>query len=351
MNMNAQKIKINESIVNTYSYLRGNFSEDDFIISSENNSRFEIENNDDININFEKQNNFDVRSLCGKINSGVDEKIIEDLENGKFINFKFENKSTINVKNFLDGNFSASTFNIENNGDDSKLYFYSEILGDGLQFNHFYNVNLNGNSEATLVIFLNSGSRGFVNVLANCNDKSKLEILFVNINKNNVYTNCNVYLNGEGSSSDMDVCYICSEDYKFDYNLTSSMVGKKSNSNINGKGILLGNSKKIFRGTIDFKKGCSEAEGCENEEVIILSKNAKNQSLPLLLCDEKNVKGSHGFTANSIDNDKIFYLLSRGFSEKEARVLILKGKFLNILNKASNDEIIDKFIDVLLESI
>ena len=82
-----------------------------------------------------------------------------------------------------------------------------------------------------------------------------------------------------------------------------------------------------------------------------MSKNVKNQSLPLLLCKEKNVKGSHGFTANSIDEDKIFYLLSRGFNEKEAKGLILRGKFLNLLKEVKNEEIVDKFMNLLMEAI
>ncbi len=349
--MDTQKIRINKSLVKTYSYLNGNFSEDDFINTTNNNSRIEISHGDSVYVDFIESNNFDIESVCKNINAGVNESIINNLKNGKLVNIKFKNESILNVKNFMEGNFSTLTFNVDCEGDTSQLYLYSDISGDGCQFNHLYNINLRNKSKLTLVIFSNSNSKGFINVCANCDDKSRIEILFVNINKNNVYTNCNVYLNGEESSSNIDACYICSDNCEFDYNLTSSMIGKKSISTIFGKGILIGNSRKIFRGTVDFRKGCSDAEGCENEEVIILSKCAKNKSLPLLLCNEKNVRGSHGFTANSIDKDKVFYLMCRGFSEKEARVLILQGKFLNLLTRVKDDEVIEKFMNVLLECV
>ncbi|HJD00412.1 MAG TPA: SufD family Fe-S cluster assembly protein, partial [Candidatus Dwaynia gallinarum] len=51
------------------------------------------------------------------------------------------------------------------------------------------------------------------------------------------------------------------------------------------------------------------------------------------------------------DLDKVFYLLSRGFSEKEAKGLILRGKFLNMLKEVKNQEIVDKFIELLMEAI
>lgn len=352
MDKEIQKIRVNESVVNTYSYLKGNYNEDEFVSSLKNDSKFEIINDDEIHFNFDKTlSNDEIDSICERINAGVNEKIVKDFYNGKFINIKFKNQSTLNIKNLLEENLSTAVFNVECDTYDSHLYFYSEILGSGDQFNYLYNIDVKNNSKVTLVIFSNSKSKGFINLLGNCESNCNIEVLFINVNKNNVYTNCKIYLNGEKSCSNVEVCYICSENHKFDYNITSSMIGKESISNINGKGVLLDNGEKIFRGTVDFQKGCLNAEGCENEEVIILSKNVKNQSLPLLLCKEKNVKGSHGFTANSIDEDKIFYLLSRGFNEKEAKGLILRGKFLNLLKEVKNEEIVDKFMNLLMEAI
>lgn len=352
MNKEVQRVKINQSIVNTYSYLKANFSEDDFLVSLENNSQVDCDFSENVSLNYDKSFSYEeLKSIFGKINNVYDEKIVEDLFKGKQYNVNFKENSEFNFKNDLNNSSSNCIVNIQGDGDTSNLIFYSEIFGHGEQFNHFYNIDLKNDSKVKLVIFTNSDAKGFINVLGNCNQSSNIEILFVNVNKNNVYTDCKVILNGEKSSSNIDVCYICSGDSKFDYNLVSSMYGKESNAKINGKGILLDNSKKIFRGTIDFKKGCINAKGSENEEVIILSKNVKNQSLPLLLCDEKNVQGSHGFTANSINQDKVFYLLSRGFNENEAKGLILKGKFLSLFKNIDRQEIIDRFINILMEAI
>lgn len=352
MNKEVQKIKINQSIVNTYSYLKANFSEEDFFSSLENDCKIYSDFDGDVVLNDEKHFSYEeLKNKFEKISDFYDEKILKDVFNGKNLNISFKGNAELNLKNDLNSNSSSYIFNIEGDEENSHLILYSEILGEGNQFNYFYNVDLKNNSKVSLVIFTNSKAKGFIHVLGNCENSSNIEVLFVNVNKNNVYTNCKVILNGEKSSGNIDVCYICSKNSIFDYNLVSSMYGVESVSKINAKGILLDDCKKIFRSTLDFKKGCLNSRGCENEEVIILSKNSKNQSLPLLLCDEKNVQGSHGFTANSINQDKVFYLLSRGFSENEAKGLILKGKFLSLFGCVKNQNIVDAFMNILEEVV
>ncbi len=342
------KIKVNETVVNTYSYLKGNYSEDDFIVNSQVDLDFKINNNNSL-IDFNPTIKYDLKDLGSKINSGVNEVILDDLSSGKFINIKSDGHGDAIIKSSVKST-SSTTFNIYCK-DRESIYIENEVTGDGEQFNHFYYIKANKLSRVKLVIFTSSQSKGFINILGECEEEGAIEVIFVNVNKNNLYTNCEIYLNGKESKSEIITSYICREDFKYDYNLTSAMVGEETECKILGKGVLLDSGKKVFRGTIDFKRGCFNSFGHENEEVIILSKDAKNQSLPLLLCKEKNVKGSHGFTANSIDKDKLFYLLSRGFNEKEAKGLILKGKFLSVLNRIDNEGFINKFIDILMEAI
>ena len=349
MNTKFQKVILNKSIVNIYSHLKGNFSEDELNNFLENDAEFEIDANDRVHMNFDKLLTDDeIKNIWDKINRGVDENIIEDLCNGRFLNIKFQDDAVLNIKTNLDNDSSATqVFNIKSNEENSCLYFCNEILGNGKQFNFLYNLDIKNNSKVKIIIFTNSKAKGFINFLGNCDSNSQIDVSFIDINKNNLYNNCNMYLEGNSSVANVNICYICNGNYKFDYNITSTMIGKESCSDIKGKGVLLNNAQKIFRGTVDFRKGCLNAKGAENEEVIILSKNIKNQSLPFLLCKEKNVEGRHGFTANSIDEEKMFYLLSRGFNENQAKGIILKGKFLSLLSKIENDEIVEKFMNVL----
>lgn len=71
-----------------------------------------------------------------------------------------------------------------------------------------------------------------------------------------------------------------------DLNYIVHLRGEKTNVDIDVQGALKDSSKKNFKGTIDFKKGCKKAKGNENEYCMLLSDKAKSIALPMLLCTE-----------------------------------------------------------------
>ena len=87
---------------------------------------------------------------------------------------------------------------------------------------------------------------------------------------------------------------------------------KKSFSDIHTLGALSDTSKKSFRGTLDFLRGAVASEGAEEDTCLLLDPTVKSISLPLLLCKEDNVVGNHAASAGQIDQNKLFYLMSRG---------------------------------------
>ena len=80
----------------------------------------------------------------------------------------------------------------------------------------------------------------------------------------------------------------------------------------------MGKSKKYFRGTIDFLRGGKKAVGNESDVCLLLNKGVHSISVPLLLCKEDDVVGNHASSSGQIDQDMLFYLMSRGFNEAGA---------------------------------
>ena len=78
---------------------------------------------------------------------------------------------------------------------------------------------------------------------------------------------------------------------------------------------------------------------------MLLSNSAKSKALPILLCTEEDVNGSHSTAVGKIDEKELFYIMSRGLSKKEAMKLILNAKFNGVLtgtDEALKSEIIKK---------
>lgn len=110
-------------------------------------------------------------------------------------------------------------------------------------------------------------------------------------------------------------------------------IGKETKAEIDVKGALSDESKKIFRGTLDFKRGCSGSVGDEGDYAIQLDPKTKNISLPLLLCTEDNVQGNHASSAGQLDSNTIYFLMSRGFSLEEARRIVVEALIRPIIDE------------------
>ncbi len=130
---------------------------------------------------------------------------------------------------------------------------------------------------------------------------------------------------GENAELFEECIYIADSEEHVDLYYDRNHYGKNTDSHLATYGALQGTGKKVFRGCIDFKKGASGATGNEEDYSILLSKDARNVSLPLLLCTEDDVEGNHATSAGQIDEDIMFYLMTRGFSRNEAKRMIVES--------------------------
>lgn len=111
------------------------------------------------------------------------------------------------------------------------------------------------------------------------------------------------------------------------------------------QGALKDKATKHFKGTIDFKRGAKWAKGNENEFCLCLSDTAKSIALPMLLCEEEEVEGNHSSAAGKIGNKELFYIMSRGFDEKDAMKLMVRARFNKILNKIQDEKLRQEILE------
>lgn len=133
--------------------------------------------------------------------------------------------------------------------------------------------------------------------------------------------------------------YFGKNDQKLDFNYVANQIGQATNYDLSIKGALADRAQKTCRATIDFKRGSSTSKGSEQEYVTLLSDDIRNVAVPILLCTEDDVEGLHAASAGKIDEDILFYIMSRGFSETEAKRLILESKFAETIDLIDNEEI------------
>ena len=83
----------------------------------------------------------------------------------------------------------------------------------------------------------------------------------------------------------------------------------------------------------------------ESKEKVAKFINAKSISLPMLLCHEDDVNGEHGVSSGKIDTKKLFYIMTKGISYEDARKLIIKANFNNIINEIPDEKLEQEVIE------
>lgn len=197
----------------------------------------------------------------------------------------------------------------------------------------------NSDIKVTVINLLNEVSQNFLSIENEIDDNANLDFCIVDFGGKNSITNYFSNLVGEASNNELNSIYLGKGEQLFDLNYIGALRGKKSNMNIEVQGALNGNSRKHFKGTLDFKRGAKKSKGNENEFCMLLSDTAKAIALPMLLCEEEDVEGNHSTAAGKLGNKELFYIMSRGFTKKEAMKLIVRAKFNKILDTITKEDL------------
>ena len=164
-----------------------------------------------------------------------------------------------------------------------------------------------------------------------CAENGQVELIQVLLGRGDVYSDGQFELNGNGAGFTAGIGYLGQKQQTVDMNLVVNHWGQKTTSEINAAGALKDDAQKIFRGTIDFKKGAAGAVGNEKEDVLLLDDDVVNQTIPLILCAEEDVEGNHGATIGKLDEDLVFYLESRGMALAEIYKMMAKARIDAVL--------------------
>lgn len=197
----------------------------------------------------------------------------------------------------------------------------------------------NANVNITIVNLLNNSSNNFDSIENVLQENANVNYTIIDIGAKNSVSNYYSNLMGNGAKNDLKTIYLGTENQVKDINYIAHTRGEKTEIDIDVQGALKDFSKKNFKGTIDFKKGCKNAKGNENEYCMMLSDTAKSIALPILLCTEDNVEGNHSTSSGKVEPEILFYIMSRGISYKEAIKLITRARFGNIIERIQNEEL------------
>lgn len=266
------------------------------------------------------------------INNYANSKIkIENTSGDIQINYNFDNENTQLINNLEIIAEKNLNIIIKYESKTEKECFHNGVIR--LLAKENSNVNI------TIVNLLNNSSNNFDSIENVLQENANVNYTIIDIGAKNSVSNYYSNLIGNGAKNDLKTIYLGTENQVKDINYIAHTRGEKTEIDIDVQGALKDFSKKNFKGTIDFKKGCKNAKGNENEYCMMLSDTAKSIALPMLLCTEDNVEGNHSTSSGKVEPEILFYIMSRGISYKEAIKLITRARFGNIIERIQNEEL------------
>ncbi|MBR5129891.1 MAG: SufD family Fe-S cluster assembly protein [Alphaproteobacteria bacterium] len=153
-----------------------------------------------------------------------------------------------------------------------------------------------------------------------------------------------VILDGENSNFDIRIIYLSNKNSKNSIKVEVLHKHKNTTSSYIIRGILADSSEMVLDGIIRIPKDSQKCDGYLNHRAVLLSDNAKVKATPELEIYADDVKCSHGSAVGALDENLLFYLMSRGIDAEEGKRLLLKS-FLSDSLADSFEMYIDEWMD------
>ena len=171
-------------------------------------------------------------------------------------------------------------------------------------------------------------------------DKNSISETFIlssgsNFSKNEI--NCN--LKGEYSSAFVNGIFSLNNDKHHEIRTIINHLSENTKSYQLIKSVLEDSSKSVYQGKIFVNSDAQKTDGYQLSKAILLNKSSEFNAKPELEIYADDVKCSHGSASGSLNEDSIFYLMSRGLNYQQSRELLINGFLLDVVEKITDSEI------------
>ena len=233
------------------------------------------------------------------------------------LNFELEKNASLKLIDVLD-DFSEKNF--------INTFYNFKLNQDAILKN--YKVDIKNNSNIKY---------SFTNIEQDKNSLSETFILSSGsaFNKNEI--NCN--LNGNYSSAFVNGILSLNKKKHHEIRTSVNHLTESTKSYQLIKSVLENNARAVYQGKIFVSSDAQKTDGYQLSKAILLEDTTEFNAKPELEIYADDVKCSHGSASGSLNENSIFYIMSRGLNYKEAKELLINGFLLDVINKITDEEI------------
>ena len=304
---------------------------------------------DEEKIEISLDSNIDAYDICKRKRCKEEENIIEKAHFNNCINIKKDVDLKIIYLNDDEDNLSFS-FDIQRNVKVNILHIF---LACQRNTNILRDYNLNDNVVLKNISFNNYENEVLEHNNFYLDDKAYLELNDLNINDNKSESYNEIYLYSVGASAVVNNSAINASGLSQKNNFKIYHNAKKTKSELTCYGVV-SNKSSLNMDTCGYiKKDCNGSDMHQKSKGILLDLESAITAAPELYIDCYDCMAAHGASVGAIDENDIYYLMSRGLSRTDAEKLVVYGFFNPYLANVKDENIlayIKKIIENKLEN-
>jgi Fe-S cluster assembly protein SufD len=150
-----------------------------------------------------------------------------------------------------------------------------------------------------------------------------------------------------GGDVDLQGVYFASAGQHLEHRLHVDHLVPNAKSRVNYKGVLAGDSARtVWFGDVFIRAAAEGTDTYELNRNLLLTDGARADSVPNLEIETGEIVGAgHASTTGRFDDEQLFYLMSRGINIDDARRLVVRGFFNEIIGQINNEEIEERLMN------
>ena len=226
-------------------------------------------------------------------------------------------------------------------------------LFDDSSNNNFININYQFKIERDAILKnykidhkLNSNIKYFFNNI-DLDYNSLVETFIFSTGSKFIKNEINCNLNDQYSSAFINGIINLKDDQHHEIKTNINHLAENTKSYQLIKSVLNDNSKGVYQGKIFVNSKAQKTDGYQLSKALLLNQNTEFDAKPELEIYADDVKCSHGSTSGNLDEDVIFYLMSRGLNYQQSRKLLINGFLLDVVEKITDLEIKDLIKNIM----
>jgi Fe-S cluster assembly protein SufD len=196
-------------------------------------------------------------------------------------------------------------------------------------------VKVGRNAHLTFVELQSLGQNvwNFTHERVRVGQDSKVDWIFSAVGTRLTKNFSEIDLDEDGATGKMSGFYFTDGEQHLDHDTQQNHNAPRTTSDLLFKGALRDKSRSVWQGMIYVAPGAQKTDGYQANRNLVLSPQARADSIPGLEIMADDVRCTHGATVGQMEQEHIFYLMSRGLNRREAERLAVDGFFDPVLHR------------------